>query len=435
MRDSVYTPGAGHQPPVLAGRSELLRNWDLMLNDATARGRVRARDIILVGPRGVGKTAALSAIATRSARQGIEVVGLQAVVGQAGLVESLLDRARALAEAGEGPWRRARHALERIAAVNMSVAGFGAGISTRETGATPRLDAGTLAAALATVAEEVRKDAPTGGLLITVDEMQVAAPADLAIIAAALHRLNVDHPSAVVVFAGTGLPMTPDRLRQAGVTHPDRLFQLEDIPLALSPEDTRYAITEPAREHGVTWDPGALDQLARLTNGYPAHVQLFADAAWSAATGPDRITLHDVDASLPDVTAMLTRRTLGPRWDRITDRQMEFAAAVALLGGDVPIATVATALGKKQGEISWIRDDLIKEGDLYSPRRGYIALTVPLFADFILARYSQDQQGRATALLTLEQMSANVDAKPSPGTPVTPPPSPRALPATEEPQP
>jgi len=132
---------------------------------------------------------------------------------------------------------------------------------------------------------------------------------------------------------------------------------------------------------------------------------------------------------------MLTRRTLGPRWDRITDRQMEFAAAVALLGGDVPIATVATALGKKQGEISWIRDDLIKEGDLYSPRRGYIALTVPLFADFILARYSQDQQGRATALLTLEQMSANVDAKPSPGTPVTPPPSPRALPATEEPQP
>ena len=40
-------------PPVLAGRSVLLRNWDLVLNGATARGRVRARDIILGGPPGV----------------------------------------------------------------------------------------------------------------------------------------------------------------------------------------------------------------------------------------------------------------------------------------------------------------------------------------------------------------------------------------------
>ena len=61
MRDSVYTPGAGHSPRVLAGRDDLLRDWQLMLNDADSRGRVRAQDIVLVGPRGVGKTATLSA--------------------------------------------------------------------------------------------------------------------------------------------------------------------------------------------------------------------------------------------------------------------------------------------------------------------------------------------------------------------------------------
>lgn len=408
MRDSVYTPGAGHQPPVLAGREDLLRRWELMLNDVTARGRVRARDTILIGPRGVGKTAALSAITTRSSAQGIEAVALQAVVGQAGLVEALLHRAHDLAEAGEGPWRRAWHALERVAAVNVSVAGFGAGVSTRQTPASvSRIDAGTLAAALATLSDEVRKDRPTGGLLITVDEMQVAAAPDLAVLAAALHRLNVEHPDSVVLFAGTGLPMTPESLHQAGVTHPDRLFEIEDIPLALSPDDTRYAIVEPARAHGVTWDPDALDQLVRLTNGYPAHVQLFADAAWSAAPGPGRITRADVEASLPDVSATLARHTLGPRWDRITDRQMEFLGAVALLGGEAPIAGVAACLGKKLAEVSWIRDDLIKQGDVYSPRRGRIALTIPLFADYILARYEQDRQGRTVHLLTLEQMRHN----------------------------
>lgn len=105
MRDSVHTPGAGHSPRVLAGRDDLLRDWQLMLNDADSRGRVRAQDIVLVGPRGVGKTATLSAFGALAKTQGFEVVNLKAVVGQAGLVESLLQRARR-----RSPPRRARGA-------------------------------------------------------------------------------------------------------------------------------------------------------------------------------------------------------------------------------------------------------------------------------------------------------------------------------------
>ena len=50
MKSRIYTPGAGHQPPVLAGRDDRLRDWTLMLNDVAARGRVVAKDTILVGP-------------------------------------------------------------------------------------------------------------------------------------------------------------------------------------------------------------------------------------------------------------------------------------------------------------------------------------------------------------------------------------------------
>lgn len=151
-----------------------------------------------------------------------------------------------------------------------------------------------------------------GGLLVTVDEVQVASASDLALVAATLHRLNVDHPAANVLSAGTGLPFTPEVLRAAGVTHPDRLFFIENVPLTLDEDDARYAIVEPAREVGVAWDPEAVERLVQVSNGYPAHVQLFADGAWAAAIGPGRITLMDVDAALPRLGALMQRRTLAP---------------------------------------------------------------------------------------------------------------------------
>lgn len=163
--------------------------------------------------------------------------------------------------------------------------------------------------------------------------MQVASPPDLALIAAVLHRLNVDHPDAPVAFAGTGLPHTLHVLRAAGVTHPDRLFEVERLPLALDFEDARYAIVEPARRAGVLWEPEAVDRVVEVSSGYPAHIQLFADAAWRVAPGPDRVTRGDVEVAIPRAADQLERRTLGPRWDRISDRQMEFMAALALLGG------------------------------------------------------------------------------------------------------
>ena len=261
-------------------------------------------------------------------------MNLQAVSGHAGLVEALLQRARTRLAEEAGAWLRARTAFERVGGVNLSIAGFGAGVSAgRRDPAPSGLDGGTLADALARLAAEVRSDAPHGGLLVTVDELQVASGPDLALLSATLHRLNVDHPRAAVLFAATGLPYTPDALRKAGVTHPDRLFVLEPIPLTLPFDDARYAVVEPARLAGVAWTPEAAAAVVEASNGYPAHLQLFAHTIWTAAPGPDQITAADVDAALPRIADLLERRTLGPRWDRISDRQMEYLAALALHGG------------------------------------------------------------------------------------------------------
>ncbi|HEX6684387.1 MAG TPA: ATP-binding protein [Candidatus Limnocylindrales bacterium] len=436
MEQSPYTPGAGHVPRVLAGRDVLLRDWQLVVNDVVAGGRVRAQDMILVGPRGVGKTVTVSAFAERARNQGFEVVNLQAVSGHAGLVEALLQRARTRLTEEAGSWQRARKAFERIGGVNLSVAGIGGGVSTHQPDRAPGLDAGTLADALATLAEEVRKDTHGGGLLVTVDELQVASAPDLALLAATLHRLNVDHPPAAVLFAGTGLPFTPAVLRKAGVTHPDRLFVLEPIPLTLEHGDARYAVVEPALQAGIVWAPEAANTVVEASNGYPAHLQLFADATWTAAIGPDQITLADVEAALPRVASQLDRRTLGPRWDRISDRQMEFLAALALHGGRASTATIARTLGRTQQDLSWLRQELMEEGDIYAPKRGQLAMAVPLFNRYVLSHYERSRPDSATALLSLDQMIANAgldtSALPTNGSadPLPKLPEPRQLPPT-----
>ena len=173
----------------------------------------------------------LTVLGQRAAAIGFEVVDLQAVAGSAGLVGSLLQEAASRTAGQSGPWTRAERALDRVASVSLGVAGVSAAISTHPApgqgpGGEGAVSPGTLAEALASLA-------------------------------ATLHRLNVDHPKASVMFAGTGLPHVPEVLRTAGVTHPDRLFLVEHLSVTLAERDAVYAVVEPARRVGVLWQPEA----------------------------------------------------------------------------------------------------------------------------------------------------------------------------------
>ena len=411
MDGSPYTPGAGHRPPVLAGRDELLRGWRTGLNDVTATGRQRAPDMILTAPRGVGKTAAVLAFQDLCQEQGFEVVRLQAASGNAGLVESLLRRARARAEEGPGPWRRAKRTFDRISGVTLPVVGGGVTIRDgRETPSPMRASPEDLADALAVLASEVRKDHSGGGVLITIDEIQAADRSDLTLLAAALQGLNTEYPDAPVMFAASGLPQTFQVLIDAGVTHPDRLFKFREVPLVLSGEDARFAIVEAARQHHVAWEPEAAEMIVEISQGYPAHVQVFADETWMAARGPRVITVGDAQAGIRAGADTLERESLGPRFDGLAQREREFLTALVVNDGAATTATLAITLGRPQQSLSQVRDTLLTKGDVYSPRRGELALTVPVFARYLRANYeAARRRGSGPELLPLEEMERNLD--------------------------
>jgi hypothetical protein len=354
----------------------------------------------------------LSALSELSAQAGYELVELQAAAGSARLVDSLLRHAQARLDAGAGPWKRAKRTFERLAGINLGVAGITAGLSTHAPRAETARPASPedLAMALATLAREVRRETPQGGVLITVDEIQVAHGPDLALLAAALGRLNVQHPDAPVMFAATGLPHTAEVLSHAKVTHPDRLFDLRNLPQLLEEPDARFAIVEPARARKVIWQLEAADLIVQTSNRYPAHLQLFAHHAWSAAQGPDQITLHDAQTGVTAAAAEIERRTLGPRFDRLAERQREFLTAIAVHGGRCSTANLALVLGREPKSLSQLRDTLISEGDVYVPRRGELALTVPLFARYLVANYEPARTHATSKLLPLEEMTRNLQA-------------------------
>jgi hypothetical protein len=412
---SPYTPGAGHRPPVLAGRDDLLELWRRALSRCSAVGRTQGDDPILTGPRGIGKTATILTFADIAREQGYEHVQLQATAGNAGLVDSLLATVDARIDSGAGAWKRARRAFDRVASVSVSVAGTGAGASTHPPNARERtVGAESLSQALSELALEIQKDVPSGGLLVSLDEMQVAAHADLSLLAGTLHLLN-GTPSPVL-FAGSGLPHTRDVLDAAGVTHADRLFDLHPLPLRLSREHALYAIIEPARQRDVFWEPAAAEMVAERSGYYPAHIQLLADRVWEQATGP-AISAEHVAAGLQQAAKDLDRRSFGPNFDRLAPRQLEFLTALACQGSTAPMAGVARALGQTQQSLSVTRGALIARGDIYQPRRGEIALAVPLFAEYLLAHYEDYRAAAALQMPGLDEIRSNLShpSNPRPG--------------------
>jgi hypothetical protein len=103
-------------------------------------------------------------------------------------------------------------------------------------------------------------------------------------------------------------------------------------------------------------------------------------------------------------------RTLGPRLERLTDRQAELLAAIAVHGGAATTANLTVTLARTSSTTySRTRDELITEGDIYAPRRGELALTVPLFAHYLLANYEHVHGRASVPLLALEEMRHNAE--------------------------
>jgi hypothetical protein len=224
------------------------------------------------------------------------------------------------------------------------------------------------------------------GVALFVDEMQDIPLPELAALCGACHEIS--QQGAPLIVVGAGLPHLPVALA-ASKSYAERLFRYVSVD-RLPREMADRAWRRPAADEGVEFEQEALDELYRLTDGYPYFVQAYGKVTWDAAVGSP-ITPADVKEAAPDAEAELAVGFFGARYDRATPAERDYMTAMADLGaeygdGAIPTSDVARHLGRKPQSLSPARDGLIKKGLVYSGERGSVAFTVPHFGQFLRSR-------------------------------------------------
>jgi hypothetical protein len=377
-----YAPGAGTPPPELAGRDGEQTSFGVLLKRLAA-GRPE-QNLALWGLRGVGKTVLLNRFASEAEDAGwgtgyVELRGrgpLRPVLAQIAA-----QAAHSLAR-GEGVKERLRRSLSVIS--SFSVTAMPAGITFKvEVDPTPgRGDSGQLDVDLQDVLVELGETARAadGGVVLFFDEMQFAERDDLQALLAAFHRIAQRQLPVALVCAG--LPQLPGRLAEAS-SYAERLFQYVEIG-RLTDDAAKVALTVPASREDVDYEPAALDFILARAERYPFFLQTYGRYAWLVA---ERSPITERDAKAADTIAQeqLDSGFHRARFNRATAAERRYLAAIAELGdGPQQTAEVSARLGTDQRRTALVRQNLIDvKGLIYSPRRGYVDFTAPLFGDYI----------------------------------------------------
>jgi hypothetical protein len=380
-RNNPYAPGAGLQPPELAGRDTLIETATIDMERALA-GRP-TKGMMLLGLRGVGKTVLLNRLVAIANRNGFQTIKIEAPEGGA-LPELLAPALRSvlyaldLKAAAGHKLRQAVTVLRSFAAVfKVTVGELEFGIEpARGLADTGRLqqDLPDLLVAIAEAAVE-RKMAV--GLFI--DEVQYLSADELAAVVVACHEIA--QRNLPLLFIGAGLPQIA-ALAGNAKSYAERLFNYPQVD-QLPPAAARDALEKPAKSEGVVFEPAAVAEILRATEGYPYFIQEWGSQVWDAAPASP-ITLQAVLDATPGVIAHLDANFFRVRFDRLTSLQQKYLRAMAELGaGPHKTGAIAATLGVDAASVATVRQQLIDKGMIWSQRHGETAFTVPMFDSFM----------------------------------------------------
>lgn len=217
------------------------------------------------------------------------------------------------------------------------------------------------------------------GLALFIDELQYVDEAELAALIVALHRTA--QRQLPVTLVGAGLPQLRGRMGRAK-SYAERLFDFPEVgPLAR--EAAGIAITRPAAQLGVRFQPEAVDMIVGESEGYPYFLQEWGKHVWNAAERSP-VTEADVHSASASALAALDESFFMVRFDRLTPTERTYLRAMAELGaGPHRSGDIAAELRRPVTSLGPVRAKLVSKGMIWSPAHGDTAFTVPRFDGFM----------------------------------------------------
>lgn len=382
--ENPFSPGAGSPPPELVGRDPILKQARILF------GRIKQKrsekSLLLTGLRGAGKTVLLNEIERQAVAEGYRTISIEATEDKrlgpllAPYLRSLLFDLDRVAGAGNKVKRGLRVLRSFLGVLKITYADVTLGLDIDpEQGSADsgdlQIDLPNLFVAVAEAAEE-----QNSAVAVLIDEIQYFKQKEIGALIMAMHKIQ--QRQLPLALLGAGLPILPG-LAGESKSYAERLFSFPDIG-ALSKEDSEKALQEPAQAAGVAFEPDALQEIFRLTKGYPYFLQEWGYQAWNLATSSP-ITLQVVQNATATVIPRLDQNFFRVRFDRLTPGEKNFLRAMAELGpGAHRTGDIANVLGVKVTNLGPVRARLIKKGMVYSPAHGDMAFTVPLFDEFMI---------------------------------------------------
>jgi len=385
-----FRPGAGHQPPYLAGRNREQQEFETLLDQ-----EIILENPLLTGLRGVGKTVLLETFKPLAIEKGWIWVGTDlsesASVSEEALAIRLMTdlsvATSALVLAEEEPPGFAGEKKE----IRLDFQTL-----TQIFEATPGLIEDKLKAVLELAAKAIAREG-NRGVVFAYDLSQNLADATkkdefpLSLLLDVFQ--SIQRKEIPFMLALTGLPTLFPKLVEAR-TFAERMFRVVVLD-KLDEGASREAILKPIEDANcpVKFFDSAVEMIVKQSGGYPYFIQFICREAYDSflqlqrqeAPAPYRVPL---DA----ITMKLDSDFFAGRWARATDRQRELLWAIATLGKPDEEFTVQEVVqASKQldkpftsSHVNQMLAGLSGAGLIYKNRFGKYSFAVPLFDRFIL---------------------------------------------------
>ena len=387
-----FRPGAGHQPPYLAGRQAEKEEFSRLLEQD-----IILENMVLTGLRGVGKTVLLESLKPHAtANQWIWVgadldesssitddnIAKRLCTDLAVFTSSLVvsvDRNRPpgfTAQEDQIPRTLTYQELLRIYSE------------------TPGLPLDKLKTVIETSWKVVKKENVARGIVFAYDEAQNLSDHSekeqypLSLLLDAFQ--SIQRKGFPVLLVLTGLPTLFPKLVEAR-TFSERMFRSVFLQ-SLSEEDSREAILNPiADSDAIKLSPHSLNTVVTMSGGYPYFIQFICREVYDAF-------IRRVDkgerASVPahEIVNKLDTDFFAGRWARTTDRQRQLLGIVARLENCDDEFTVQEIVEKSKESTSkpfssshtnQMLAALSTQGLVFKNRHGKYSFAVPLLGSYI----------------------------------------------------
>lgn len=371
-----YTPGAGVMPGYLAGRDEVIQEGKDSIY-SLMHGYPR-QPIIYYGLRGVGKTVLLTALNEYAIREGVLTFHFE-IQEKVSLINDIILSANqtlskiSKVEKIKNIFEVAKNSLQSFTLT------YTAGENSVSVEMNKKLGEMMLQSNLVELLLNLGRLAKESKntIIYFIDEIQYAKQNELEALITAQHRINQERLPITII--GAGLPKILVNVTESK-TYAERMFAFVEIS-SLDYKDAKNAIVNPGKPFNITYTEEALEEIYKITEGYPYFIQQFC---YIISKKYKEIDLNVVNEMKIVFFKELDKSFFKVRFDKCTPKEKEFMFAMVNCG-ELPctVANVAHILNKDLKSISPIRARLINKGLIYATRHGEIDFTVPKFDEFL----------------------------------------------------